>query len=162
MLTLKCIGATAMSFRSQNKHLQCNLFQMYKFIINIQQHCCDWSLCQALKGDEENQERKGWSFVVGVIWAIRLQLWWRRQSFVVNWRVRWVRGGGDSPAGRRCAASTAAPHSPLTDACWPWTLFATSAGEWPVHWTAVCRGRQRAVMGCKETHWCYQSPGSWR
>lgn len=41
----------------------------------------------------------------------------RRRSLVASRRARWARRGGGWPAGRRCAASTAAPRSPWTAAC---------------------------------------------
>lgn len=90
-----------------------------------------------------SQERKGLWF--WLIWEIEVLLWGRRQSSAVSQKARWVRGGGDSTAGHRCAASTAAPRSPWTDACLPSTLSAVSAGVWLVHWTAACRGRQDEV-----------------
>lgn len=153
-LSFTCIGATATSSRSQ---------KMYKFVMNIQQHCCGCSLSvfrassiffsprKVIGRIRRSEERRGF-WVVGAIWAIRVQLWGRRQSSGVRWRVRWVRYGGDLPAGLHCEASTAAPRSPWTDACWPWTLSEASAGVWPAHWTAACRGRPRAVVGCRETH----------
>lgn len=42
-LALKCIGATATSFRFQNKCLLIQFIQnvQVRLVMNIQQHCCD-------------------------------------------------------------------------------------------------------------------------
>lgn len=41
-------------------------------------------LKKVMRRIRRSEERKGWPFVVGVIWVTRVQLWGRRQSSVAS------------------------------------------------------------------------------
>lgn len=94
-----------------------------------------------------------------VIW-VRREGWRRCQSCEVTggWRSgrgRWRWGtlcGGYS--GLRYGASTAAPHSPWTNACSPWTPSEETPAAWPALWTAACVHQHNTQVRNNRQHKC--------